>query len=318
MPDLRLPVAALIAGATLLCANAQTPPAPPSPGADNAQAKPAAPPQTEGATTPAPKSTTPPAAGKANGDSASRTQGTTTSPKTPGDSIGKPGAQANDTPGNPDPTAGKAKPEPAPAPAPAPPTVHVTVQAPSAEPPKSDLISGWIGLAILGAAGFFGWKALAKRGVTVAGTLSKLGIEETTPAPPSKPSPTSPNAPAAPPLPSLADLPAPPSRSAPSSTPTPAQLVGVAGANAGVGNRLSPGLTIGRDPGNGMVLADDSVSRRHAQVSWSDAAGWVVSDLGSSNGTFLNDRKVADPVAMRNGDQVRFGESRFRFEEKTP
>ena len=315
MPDLRLPVATLIAGATLLCANAQTPPAPPIPGADNAQTKPAPPPQTDGATTPAPKSTTPPAAGKAtgkaNGDSTAQTQGTTTSPKTPGDSIGKPGTQANDT-------AGKAKPEPAGAPSPAPPTVNVTVQAPSAEPPKSDLISGWIGLAILGAAGFFGWKALAKRGVTVAGALSKLGIEETTPAPPSKPLSTSPNGPAAPPLPSLADLPAPPSQSAPSSTPTPAQLVGVAGANAGVGNRLSPGLTIGRDPGNGMVLADDSVSRRHAQVSWSDAAGWVVSDLGSSNGTFLNDRKVADPVALRNGDQVRFGESRFRFEEKTP
>lgn len=202
-------------------------------------------------------------------------------------------------------------------PPPAAPAVNVTVQAPSAESPRSDLVSGWIGLGILAAAGFFGWKALARRGVTVSGLLARLGIEETTPAPPARPNASTPSGPTAPPLPSLSDLPAPPvpSPHTPSATPTPGRLTGIAGAGSGTTTRLSPGLTLGRDPGCGLVLKDDSVSRQHASFTWSPAAGWVVTDLGSSNGTFLNGRKVADPVALRTGDQVQFGESKFRFED---
>jgi hypothetical protein len=78
---------------------------------------------------------------------------------------------------------------------------------------------------------------------------------------------------------------------------------------------LAEGATVvGRDAAAGLPLPDEpSVSRRHAEVEWSE--GEVkVTDLGSTNGTFVNDRPIDAPTVLSPGDRVRFGAVEFRFE----
>jgi len=68
--------------------------------------------------------------------------------------------------------------------------------------------------------------------------------------------------------------------------------------------------TIGRDSRCDLLIEDISVSRRHARLEW--AAGyWLLTDLGSTNGTRLNGWRVHHPVQVQPGDQVWFGSARF-------
>ncbi|MDT0344138.1 DUF1707 and FHA domain-containing protein [Streptomyces litchfieldiae] len=71
-------------------------------------------------------------------------------------------------------------------------------------------------------------------------------------------------------------------------------------------------LVIGRATGSGLRLNDSSVSRHHAQLS-SAGLGWLLRDLGSANGTWVNGRRVIDAVPVRPGDHVRFGAVAFRL-----
>ncbi|MFG2193407.1 FHA domain-containing protein [Streptomyces sp. NPDC048639] len=71
-------------------------------------------------------------------------------------------------------------------------------------------------------------------------------------------------------------------------------------------------LRIGRDPANGLRLNDDTVSRVHAELS-RDGALWVLCDLGSTNGTWVNSRRVTGRTVVRAGDQVTFGSIAFRL-----
>ncbi len=71
-------------------------------------------------------------------------------------------------------------------------------------------------------------------------------------------------------------------------------------------------LTIGRLPGSGLRLSDASVSRTHAELRREDG-GWVLYDLGSTNGTHVNGRRVAGAVRVRPGDEVQFGSLGFRL-----
>ena len=71
-----------------------------------------------------------------------------------------------------------------------------------------------------------------------------------------------------------------------------------------------PWFTIGRDGGCDLVLADLSVSRRHARLE-RDGNGWLLTDLRSTNGTRLNGWLVSSPVPVRAGDQVSFGAVSF-------
>jgi hypothetical protein len=71
-------------------------------------------------------------------------------------------------------------------------------------------------------------------------------------------------------------------------------------------------LVIGRLPECGVVLSDTNVSRRHAQVALDDG-DVVVTDLGSTNGTFLNGRRVTR-ATVRPGDELTIGASRLRVE----
>ncbi|SFC37620.1 DUF1707 and FHA domain-containing protein [Streptomyces aidingensis] len=71
-------------------------------------------------------------------------------------------------------------------------------------------------------------------------------------------------------------------------------------------------MSIGRAPGQMLRLTDVSVSRHHAQLT-SSAAGWLLRDLGSANGTWVNGVRVTGSVPVRPGDQVRFGDVEYRL-----
>lgn len=60
---------------------------------------------------------------------------------------------------------------------------------------------------------------------------------------------------------------------------------------------------IGRDDDNSVVLADREVSRRHAEIR-NDGTQYVVRDLGSKNGTFVNGTRVTASLALRDGDEI--------------
>jgi FHA domain/Domain of unknown function (DUF1707) len=68
--------------------------------------------------------------------------------------------------------------------------------------------------------------------------------------------------------------------------------------------------TIGRDPACDLLIGDLTVSRVHARLE-RDADGWMLADLGSTNGTRLNGWRVREPVRVRAGDRVCFGTARF-------
>lgn len=71
-------------------------------------------------------------------------------------------------------------------------------------------------------------------------------------------------------------------------------------------------LRIGRDPGNGLRLSHETVSREHAELRLRDGM-WVVTDLGSTNGTTVNGRRVTGSAVVRDGDQIAFGRVSFRL-----
>lgn len=70
---------------------------------------------------------------------------------------------------------------------------------------------------------------------------------------------------------------------------------------------LGTELTVGRAAGCGVSLPEDTfVSQLHARVFRRDG-DLFVEDLGSTNGTFVNDHKVSAPVALRGGDRLKIG-----------
>jgi DNA segregation ATPase FtsK/SpoIIIE, S-DNA-T family len=68
---------------------------------------------------------------------------------------------------------------------------------------------------------------------------------------------------------------------------------------------VRPG-TIGRE-GCDVNLGDPEVSRRHAAISAADGGAHVIEDLGSRNGTWVNDHRIDEPTVIRAGDTVRLG-----------
>lgn len=73
------------------------------------------------------------------------------------------------------------------------------------------------------------------------------------------------------------------------------------------------GATLGRSRDCDIVIEDQNVSRRHAELS-PGADGWVISDLGSTNGTRLNGRTVHGAQPLEPGDEIELGSAFVTFE----
>src|SRR5689334_22705742 len=69
---------------------------------------------------------------------------------------------------------------------------------------------------------------------------------------------------------------------------------------------------VGRDPTCDVVVADGSVSRRHARLE-RRGEEWAVVDQGSANGTFLDSQRVIEST-LRTGQELRFGAISYRVE----
>ena len=90
-------------------------------------------------------------------------------------------------------------------------------------------------------------------------------------------------------------------------------LLGVVGALKGARLELArPRTALGRERGNDVVLTDDSVSRRHAEIV-REGERVLVRDLNSANGTYLNDRRVKEEE-LRPGDKLTIGSTVFIFQ----
>ncbi len=72
------------------------------------------------------------------------------------------------------------------------------------------------------------------------------------------------------------------------------------------------GMTLGRSPTNTLVLDSPVVSTENTRIYFDNRSLWV-EDLKSRNGTFVNDRPVVAPVAVKPGDILRIGDIRFKF-----
>ncbi len=75
---------------------------------------------------------------------------------------------------------------------------------------------------------------------------------------------------------------------------------------------LAGRMTVGKGAGNDIALDDPTVSRLHAALE-EFAEGWCVTDVGSSNGTYLNGERIWAQQRLRHGDEIRVGRTRLLF-----
>jgi len=93
-----------------------------------------------------------------------------------------------------------------------------------------------------------------------------------------------------------------------------ARLIIVSGPATGRDHRLEGGrISIGRDPANTIVINDTLISKRHAEVIRGEDGSLRIVDVGSSNGTLVNDRQVVEHLLVQD-DRIQLGESVLRFE----
>lgn len=93
----------------------------------------------------------------------------------------------------------------------------------------------------------------------------------------------------------------------------PACLVQYSGTNLGKRYVLEEKeMVVGRSPNVHIVINEQSVSRNHAQCTSSES-GISITDLGSSNGTYVNDERISAAQPLRDGDIIRLGNIVFKF-----
>lgn len=78
--------------------------------------------------------------------------------------------------------------------------------------------------------------------------------------------------------------------------------------------QLTREMTIGRVQGNTIVLPKGNVSKQNARICFSEGRFWVF-DMKSTNGTYINNRKLSGPQPLNNGDKIYVGDFELRFED---
>jgi len=87
----------------------------------------------------------------------------------------------------------------------------------------------------------------------------------------------------------------------------------VTGSKAGRRLQLDDdAVTIGREMFCGLVLDEHTVSRQHARVE-RENGGYRVVDLGSLNGTFVNNRRIDRPTPLKHGDKIQIYDVKIRY-----
>jgi pSer/pThr/pTyr-binding forkhead associated (FHA) protein len=115
--------------------------------------------------------------------------------------------------------------------------------------------------------------------------------------------------PSAPPVP-----PQPKPRGTSRTSTTPRKLAVVEGELVGTVIPLgSSPITVGRAADSSLVLKDDYASSRHARFFPSDGQ-WIVEDLGSTNGTWIDRTRITGPTVLRVGAKVRVGRTTLQLQ----
>lgn len=86
------------------------------------------------------------------------------------------------------------------------------------------------------------------------------------------------------------------------------------GPQAGTRLALVDEFRIGRSGDCALILDDDYVSGDHASLARRANGDWVVTDLGSTNGTFVNEVRVVAPTVVTASDSLRIGRTQMRLE----
>jgi hypothetical protein len=95
---------------------------------------------------------------------------------------------------------------------------------------------------------------------------------------------------------------------------SPTRFAITAGPQQGTAVPVAPTINLGRAADSTLLLDDDYASARHAQLVQQDSNTWLISDLRSTNGTYVNGRLVTEPTKVTVGDVVRIGKTLMRLE----
>jgi len=76
-------------------------------------------------------------------------------------------------------------------------------------------------------------------------------------------------------------------------------------------------VTVGREKSNAVVVADQKVSRHHAGLAPIDNT-FIITDLGSANGTYVNGVCIAQPTRLKDKDRISVGDTSFVFTTREP
>src|SRR6516225_643471 len=75
-----------------------------------------------------------------------------------------------------------------------------------------------------------------------------------------------------------------------------------------------PEVTIGRVQGNDIILPKGNVSKRHSRIVLKDGK-FIIVDLKSTNGTYVNGRKITSPLVVKGSDKIYIGDFILTIEE---
>lgn len=95
-------------------------------------------------------------------------------------------------------------------------------------------------------------------------------------------------------------------------SPISAKLRLLNGAQVGQEFVAGAQIRLGREPDNEVVLLDPKVSRHHALLQ-QQGETFLLTDLGSSNGVFVNGKRIAAPASLKDGDILLLGDTQLAF-----